>query len=120
MHSGAPSISGFQRLRQAGDDDSRANRSDFAFRGNKKPRESGVQCKARYLLLAIDYNIGGVEPFWPFCDLEGDTLALRQGPKTFRLYGGVVHKNIITTPLRLNKTKPLGFIKPLNDTLAHR
>jgi len=63
---------------------------------------------------------GGLRTFGTDFGIELDLLAFGEGTEAFALDGGEVYKYIsVACILGLNKSKPFGFVKPLNSTSTH-
>ena len=81
----------------------------FARNGRCRPRP--------FQRLAPDESdVNSLETLGSLLDFEFDGGAFRQGPVTFALNRGKMHENIFSIGL-LDKTKALGFVKPLHSAL---
>ena len=64
------------------------------------------------------YDICSCGTFLAVRDVELDTLTFSEGLEAFALDGREVYEHILTR-IRLNETKTLCLVEPLNSTFSH-
>ena len=65
-------------------------------------------------------DIFRLEPFRTLDYIEGNLVSLSQGFEATGSDSREMHKDIATTVILLDKTKPLAFVEPLDCACCHR